>query len=122
MTRFRALLFGEPIAPWQATKELAEQAAIEAGEASRDAQTGWIYLSPGVAIEEDAGEPPALTPDMERWAEAFAVLRMHQSGAEAFIAERMEDLKHDAAGRARWRAIGKRLAMIRDAAEKDAIQ
>jgi hypothetical protein len=117
MTRFRALLFGQPLAPWQATRELAEQAAIEAGEAAREPD-GRIYLSAGVEIEIDAGEPPALTPELERWAEALQVIKMMGDGAEEFVAERMRALADDPAGRARWEIIGRRIALVREAAAR----
>ncbi len=117
MTRHRALLFGQPLAPWQATRELAEQSAIEAGEGSRDS-AGRVFLSPGVTFEHDDGEAP-MTPDMERWAEALQVVKMEGDRAEAFVAERMRALADDAAGRARWRAIGRRVEQIRDAAKRD---
>lgn len=119
--RFRALLFGQPLAPWQATKELAEQSAMEAGEASRDPHSGFAFLSPGVTIEKDDGEAP-MTPDMERWAEALAIVKMHGARAMEEVEDRIRALAHDSDGQTRWRAIGGRVRQVLDAAEKDARQ
>lgn len=119
MTRFRALSFGQPLAPWQATKELAEQAAIEAEEASRDPQTGFVYLGIGVTIEKDGGDPPEMTPDMALWAEALAILRKHLFGAEDYIEAKVATSAGDRKAEARWRLIGKRIAIVREAAAKD---
>ena len=49
-----------------------------------------------------------MTPEQERWAEALAVLRMHGTGAEAFIGERIATL-------ARWQAVATRLRQVREA-------
>lgn len=119
MTRYRALLFGQPLGPWRATGGLAAEDAIAAGEASRDQFSGKTYPSPGVKIEKDDGEAP-MTPDQERWAEALAVFSSHGNRSEAFIAERLAALADDPAGRTRWRLILDRVRQVQAAAARAA--
>ncbi len=121
MTRYRARAFGQPLTPWQATYELAAQSAIEADSAHREPGSGRVYLSPGVEIETDDGEAP-MTPDIERWAEALAVVRSKCERARSFADERIADLAGDPFGPARWRMIRSRIVQIMDAAATDAQQ
>ena len=121
MTRYRARAFGEPVAPWQATHELAAQSAIETDNAHREPRTGRVYLSPGVEIEQDDGEA-SMTPDIERWTEALAVVRQYRGRALAIADDRIVDLAGDIAGQARWRAIRSRIEQIMEAAARDAWQ
>lgn len=61
-----------------------------------------------------------MTPEQERWAEALAVLRMHGTEAEAFVAKRIETLAgaRDTAGVARWQAIAARMRQVREAEQR----
>ncbi len=118
MPRFRALSFGQPLAPWQATRELAVQTAVETDSAHRDPHTGIAFLSPDVEIVEAEGDVE-LTPDMALWAEALAVLRTHLFGAEDYIEAQITTSAGDRDMEARWRLIGKRIALLREAAVKD---
>ena len=112
MPRFRAQLFGRPISPWRARRELAVVDLLETGEASRD-QDGVIYYNVGAEIEEDEGDAP-MTPDQERWAEALAVDRKHGARSSEFVAARIKALSDagDTAGTRRWREIKARLARL----------
>ncbi|WBO21993.1 hypothetical protein [Sphingomonas abietis] len=120
MPRFRALLFGNPLSPWQANRELATQSAVEADEGSRDPVTGLVYLSPGVAIVEDDGEAPAMTADMACWAMALEIIQRHHAGARGNVETEIRRASQDPEAKARWLLIGKRIAAIMAAAAKDA--
>jgi hypothetical protein len=78
-----------------------------------------VYLSPGVETETDDGEAP-MTSNIERWAEALAVVRSKRERAHAFADERIADLADDHAGQARWRMIRSRIDQIMETAAKDA--
>lgn len=119
MTRFRALAFGKPLAAWQATPELAMQSAIEADNGHRDPSSGRVFLSPGVEIEDEEGEVQT-TPDVERWAEALAIIRNHEDRARRFVNERIAAASDDYARVAHWRMIRSRIVQIMNAAAKDA--
>ncbi len=118
IARYRALAFGKPVAPWQATYELAAQSAIKTDNAHREPRSGRVYLSPGVEIKEAAGDVP-LTGDLALWAEALAILRTHMFGAEDYIEAQIVTAHDDRQAEARWRLIGKRIAMVRAAAGRD---
>jgi hypothetical protein len=94
---------------------------MEAGEASRDPHSRFAFLGPGVTIEQDDGTA-AMTPDMERWAEALAVVKMHGARAMEEVEERLAALAHDPDGQARWRTIGGRVKQVLEAARRDARQ
>jgi hypothetical protein len=55
-----------------------------------------------------------MTPEQERWAEAAMVQRLHGDGAQAHLAERIDDLllKGDQAGVERWGEVGARVAEL----------
>ena len=67
-----------------------------------------VYLSPGVTIDRDEGEAP-MTPDLERWMEAMAIVKMHGARAMEEVEERLRVREHDPDGQARWREIGSRV-------------
>ncbi len=115
MTRYRAVAFGKPLAPWQATHDLAVQSAVEANCARRDPDTGIAFLSPNVEIAEEEGDVP-LTPEMALWAEALVLIRQHHVGAKAFATAQMERLYGDQPRRARWQMLRRRIVHIMDAA------
>ncbi len=121
MTRYRALSFGQPLAPWQATYELAAQSAIETGGAHREPSSGRVYLSPGVEIEAADGEV-LMTPEMDWWAEALYVVFLERENAVALVDERIEALADDRLAQARWRMIRSRIVQIMESAAKDAGQ
>ncbi len=118
MTRYRALLFGEPLGPWQATHELAEQSAINAGQASRDPATGEVCLSTGAHIEGGDGHIDISLEEM-RWADALQIIHEHRHLAVAYAEERLRMVPGDAKERWRWRDIARRIRIVFDAAARD---
>lgn len=59
----------------------------------------------------------SMTPEQERWAEASAILRIHQDRARVFVAERIGALAlaGDAAGIERWKEIAAKLQQLIEA-------
>jgi len=58
-----------------------------------------------------------VTPEQERWAEASAILRIHQDRARVFVAERIGALAiaGDTAGVERWKEIAAKLQQLIEA-------
>lgn len=61
----------------------------------------------------------SMTPEQERWAEASAILRIHQDRARVFVAERVGALalSGDTAGVKRSREIASKLQQLIEAAK-----
>jgi hypothetical protein len=78
--RFRALSFGRPLGPWRARRVLAQQDAIDAGQGSREWESGLPFMGPGVSIISEPGEVP-IKPADQRLAQALAFHRKHGAGA-----------------------------------------
>ncbi len=59
----------------------------------------------------------SMTPEQERWAEASAILRIHQDRARVFVAERIGALAiaGDIAGIKRWKEIAAKLQQLIEA-------
>ena len=69
-------------------------------------------------VEEDESETP-MAFNLERWADALAVVRRYRGRALAIADDRIADLAADAAGQARWRMIRSRIVQIIEAALRD---
>ena len=117
--RYRALSFGQPLAPGEATYEFAVQSAVGTVNAHREPGNGLACPSPGIEIEQDDGEV-AITPDLGTWAEALAVIREYRERSLDFVDERISRLAGDAARWARWHSVRSRIIQIMEAVAKEA--
>ena len=116
--RYRATLFGRPLAPWRTRRVLAYQDAIDERHGSREWSTGYIFLDEAVFIEHDAAEEP-ITPELHRLAQALA---FHARNGDRAIeaAEIRLGAARDEADALAWREVIEHLGTIRRQAQQRA--